>query len=247
MSSLTLKISHWLARHCLQDKMPLRGNKGVVSITFDDVAASTCELAGNLLDKYNCKGTFYVAGGLTDKKEEGLQCHSKQQLQDLLQRGHELGCHSYSHVHYDQLTSQQIQQEIHQDIQFLGECGADVNNLNFAYPFGGYSIQAKRLCRQLFQSSRITGGGTMTNEVDLQLLPSYRLYQKSDTSDLASQIELAAKEYGWLIINTHDISAEPSDYGFTPDKLENTIRAIRDAGCHILSVRDAITYWKSGV
>lgn len=247
MPSLPLKISHWLARHCLRNKMPLRGDLGIVSITFDDVAASTCQLAGDLLDKYNSKGTFYVAGGLTDQLEEGILCHSQQQLRNLAQRGHELGCHSYSHVHYDQLTTKQIEREMSQDIQFLASCGADINHLNFAYPFGAYSFQAKRLCQHQFQSSRITGGGTLLNEVDLQLLPSYRLYQKNDTSDLQSQIDLAAKKHGWLIMNTHDISDQPSPYGFSTSRLEDTIQSILNSGCRIMSVKDAISYWKSFV
>lgn len=247
MHSLSLKIGRWLSRHYLQNKMPLKGSQGVVSITFDDVAASTCDIAGTLLDQYQSKGTFYVAGGLTDKYEEGLLCHSQQQLIDLAKRGHELGGHSYSHVHYDQLSSKQIQQEIQQDIQFLASCGADPKNLNFAYPFGGYSFEAKLLCHQYFTSSRITGGGTMIGETDLQLLPSYRLYEKSNTDNLQAQIQLAAQHHGWLILNTHDISDQPSPYGCSTDRLENTMKTIQDSGCQILSVRDAITYWKSFV
>lgn len=245
MTSLSLKVSHWLAKHTLQKKMPLNGHQGVVSITFDDVAASTCDIAAKLLNQYQVKGTFYVAGGLTDQLEEGILCHSKTQLIDLLGQGHELGCHSFSHTHYDRLSPSQIQMEITKDKAFLADCGVDPNTLNFAYPFGAYSYAAKQLCQQHFVSSRITGGGTMTAQADLQLLPSYRLYQQYDTSDLNEQIHIAAQQHGWLILNTHDISDTPSPYGYTTSELDKTINAILSSGCQIMSVKEAITYWQS--
>jgi peptidoglycan/xylan/chitin deacetylase (PgdA/CDA1 family) len=247
-NSILLRASRIAARHLLKDTLPLYGNSGVVSFTFDDAPASACTTGAAVLEKHGVRGTFYVAGGLTDRLEEGKPCHSEAQLKALLAAGHELGCHSYSHIHCDVLNSVVLSTELSRNATFLEELGVDSNHLNFAYPFGAYALGAKHICGTRFRSSRITGGGPHIGEADLQALKTFRLYEdptaNTGVTTFDAALALTAEHKGWLIINTHDIDDSPSRYGYTPAHLDEAISATIAAGCKIMTVSDAITYWQ---
>lgn len=60
-----------------------------VYLTFDDGPSIYTEEILDILDEYNIKATFFVLG----KEDE----ESRKLLQDIVDRGHTLGMHSYSH------------------------------------------------------------------------------------------------------------------------------------------------------
>ncbi len=246
--TLLLRASRIAARHLLKQTLPLHGQTGVVSFTFDDAPASACITGSAVLEKHGVRGTFYIAGGLTDQLEEGKPCHSQAQLKQLLATGHELGCHSYSHIHCDVLNSAVFSMELSRNAAFLEELGVDTNRLNFAYPFGAYALGAKHVCSTRFRSSRITGGGPHIGEADLQALKTFRLYEDAtanqDIVTFDEALALTTEHHGWLIVNTHDIADVPSRYGYTPTHLDDAVTATIAAGCQILTVADAITYWQ---
>ena len=245
---LALRISRGLARHTLTNMLPLRGAAGVVSFTFDDAPASACEAGAQALERHGVRGTFYVAGGLTGQNEEGKPCHTLQHLRHLLQSGHELGCHSYSHVRCDLLDQTGLVQELDRNAQFLRELGVDIGALNFAYPFGAFAFGAKRICSERFRSSRITGGGLHTGHADLNALKTHRLYDVAvDAESYETLLARAAQQRGWLIINTHDIENPASRFGYTPERLDQAISAALAAGCKVLPVNAAIDYWQQNV
>ncbi len=242
-SKLALRISRRLAQHAFKEILPLRADVGVVSFTFDDVPASACVAGAQALERHGARGTFYVAGGLTDALEEGKPCHSREQLRTLLATGHELGCHSYSHIRCDTLTAAELERELDRNAAFLAELGVDPLTLNFAYPFGAYAYNAKRICSKRFRSSRITGGGTHEDYADLNALKTHRLYDVHvDAENYDTLLQRTVRRKGWLIVNTHDVEDPPSRYGFTPERLERAVAAALAAGCKVLPVNAAIDY-----
>jgi peptidoglycan/xylan/chitin deacetylase (PgdA/CDA1 family) len=243
-SKLALRISRRLSQHAFRNIIPLQGPAGVVSFTFDDAPASACEAGAHALEHNGVRGTFYVAGGLTGRLEEGKPCHSREHLQALLAAGHELGCHSFSHVRCDTLTAAVLNDELDRNAAFLSEFGLDPAQLNFAYPFGAYAYNAKRICSARFTSCRITGGGTHEGHADLNALKTHRLYDLPlDAEDFDTLLARTARSKGWLIINTHDVEDPPSRFGYTPARLEHAVAAALAAGCKVLPVNAAIDYW----
>ncbi|ASU38211.1 chitin deacetylase [Herbaspirillum sp. meg3] len=245
-SKLALRISRRLSQHAFRNLLPLEAEAGVVSFTFDDAPASACEAGAHALEHNGVRGTFYVAGGLTGGMEEGKPCHSREHLQTLLANGHELGCHSYSHIRCDNLSADALEAELDRNAAFLAELGVDIGALNFAYPFGAYAYNAKRICSRRFRSSRVTGGGTHEHVADLNALKTHRLYDLPvDAENYETLLQRTARNKGWLIVNTHDVESPPSRFGYTPDRLEHAIAAALAAGCKVLPVNAAIDYWES--
>ncbi len=64
-----------------------------VYLTFDDGPSIYTEDILDILDQYDVKATFFVVG----KEDE----NSKELLRQIVDRGHTLGMHSYSHVYRD--------------------------------------------------------------------------------------------------------------------------------------------------
>lgn len=249
MQDLKKRLSRMLARRFSTKPLKLTPGVGVVSFTFDDAPASACLQGAEVLQAHNCRGTYYIAGGLTDHQEQGRDCHSRPQLLTLREHGHELGCHGWSHMAYDRSSAEVFKQELDQNAAFLESLGVARDSLNFAYPFGAYSYGAKQVCAPRFQSCRITGNGLHRGAVDLTMLGSYRLYGDTVTPEhwqpaIAATASAAATEGGWLIVNTHEVDAEHGPYGCSPETLDNMVSAALAAGCVVLPVAGAIAHWR---
>jgi len=245
-TKLSLRISRRLSQHAFKNLLPLQAAAGVVSFTFDDAPASACQTGALILEQQGVRGSFYIAGGLTDALEQGKPCHSKQDLLNLLENGHELGCHGFSHVRCDTLTAVALQRELDRNSAFLSQLGVDTTRLNFAYPFGAFAYNAKRITSARFRSSRITGGGTHIGLADLNALKTHRLYDVAvDADDYESLLARTAHNQGWLIVNTHDVEQSPSRFGTTPQRLEQAIAAALASGCQVLTMNAAIDYWSA--
>lgn len=77
----------------------------VVSISFDASWGADKTIAIlDILDKYNVKTTFFLVGGWVDKYPD--------MLQEIFSRGHEIGNHSDTHAHMNQLSEQGIRNEL---------------------------------------------------------------------------------------------------------------------------------------
>lgn len=244
MTDLGMRVSRKLAVLAARKNLRLDPGKRVVSFTFDDAPRSACHEGAAILERLGARGTFYIAGGLTDKVEEGRPCHSLADLQALHQAGHELACHGFSHRRYDQTPARELAQELDRNAGFLQRVGADPARLNFAYPFGAYSLGAKRVCGPRFVSSRITGNGLHKGNVDLSLLGSYRLYGETGKATHWQAAISETARGGWLIVNTHEVADDFGPYGCAPATLHDMARQALDNGCEVLTVQAAIDYFR---
>ena len=242
--SIAQRASRYLSRYTDRHLLPLRGDAGVVSFSFDDAPMSACIAGAEALRKHSVRGTFYIAGGLTDGVEEGLPCHSEAALRSLLADGHQLGAHSYSHVHVDRLDAATRKSEFDRSTAFLAGLGVDPRTLDFAYPFGGVSLGAKHDCAARYRSARATGGGTHVGVADLNALRTHRFYSaQPDGMSYVRCLETAASQRGWLVVNTHEVQDRPGPFGCTQQALETAIGQALDAGCQVLTVGAALDYW----
>ena len=111
----------------------------VISVTFDASWGGDKTLAIlDLLDQYNAKATFFLVGIWVDKYPELVQ--------EIANRGHEIGNHSDSHAHFTQISDAQIRQE-------LKDCSDKIEDLTgtrptlFRPPYGDYNSKVITVVR----------------------------------------------------------------------------------------------------
>lgn len=244
MMSLYKKASRFAARHLAGRWINLRKQQGVVSFSFDDVPASACHIGAEILERYQARGSFYVCGKLTDGKEQGQTCHSVKDLQKLVADGHEIGCHTYSHMNCANNGLSALRQDWQRNQAFFEK--HQLPNRGFAFPFGAYDFFSKIAASERFLYNRITGGGTHIGKADLSALRAQALYaDKTDADTVLQLIQQTANEGGWLIFYSHEVRNEPGPWGTTPEQLEMALRIASQSSCRILTVEKAIAFFQS--
>lgn len=111
----------------------------VVSISFDASwgADKTISIL-DILDKHNVKTTFFLVGGWVDKYPD--------MLQEIVSRGHEIGNHSDTHAHMNQLSEQGIKKEL-RDMADKVEKLTGVRPVLFRPPYGEYNDRVISVAR----------------------------------------------------------------------------------------------------
>ncbi len=77
-----------------------------IALTFDDGPSIYTKEILDVLDMYNCKATFFVVGNRIEKYEDILK--------EIADRGHEIGCHTWSHKRLTDVSAEEKEIEINQ-------------------------------------------------------------------------------------------------------------------------------------
>jgi len=212
----------------------------IISFTFDDFPRSALHTGGAIMAQYGVRGTYYTSLGLMDQEIPAGHAFSAEDLQQVLDKGHELGCHTFAHCDAWETIPQTFEASIVQNRRTL-EClapGAVMRTLS--YPISGPRPQTKRLAARHFACSR--GGGQRHNvgQVDLNNLAAFFLERSRDNPDrIKAMIDRNKDEQGWLIFATHEVCPNPSHFGCTPAFFEDIVRYSVDSGAQILPVGES--------
>ena len=182
-----------------------------------------------------------VAGGEVDKWSGHWQGARAETIVDLHRRGHEIACHTFSHLRTTDLDATRLAGEIEKNRRYLLGLDPSIRIENFAYPYGLGSVWRKDQLGKTFRSSRGIIPGINSGTVDLQYLRSTPLINgliDRDGVDRAFD-ELAANN-GWLVFYGHDVAATPSPYGCTPDLLRHALDAAAQRNVAIMTVASAL-------
>lgn len=218
----------------------------VISFTFDDVPDSTLHYGAAILEKYGLRGTFYIAGGLTGTSETSRQLITETGIRELADRGHEVGCHTFSHPNVTTLSGAELQSEIDHNRSFLNRIvgkrnGGRSSKLNFAYPYNAVSYLAYPRMARNYRTCRAGENRINRGAISPQMLYGMEIRQPEIHSEqLTQQIDAVKVQPGWLIFFTHDISETPTPYGCTPAAFEKLVKYAVQSGCAILTVNDAL-------
>jgi hypothetical protein len=91
------KASRFLARHVPTKSLRKINPQPLVSFTFDDVPASACREGAAILEAHGVRATYYVCAGGRGAASPCGRLASADDIAALASRGHEIGCHTYSH------------------------------------------------------------------------------------------------------------------------------------------------------
>lgn len=252
------KIKHFMGRlqaHLMRQLAPktlhIPTAHPVISFSFDDVPDSALHNGAAILEKYGLRGTFYIAGNMAGTLEPNRQLINEEGIIELADRGHEIGCHTYTHPNVAALSGAQLQNEIEQNRSFLNRllgrrCEMDGSQRNFAYPYNAVSYFAYRRMAKNYRSCRAGENRINRGAVSPQMLFGMEIGQPDEqVSQLKAEIDAVKTQPGWLIFFTHDISETPTPYGCTPAAFEKLVQYAVQSGCEILTVNEALNVYRA--
>jgi peptidoglycan/xylan/chitin deacetylase (PgdA/CDA1 family) len=156
-------------------------------------------------------------------------------------RGHEIGCHTFSHVAVDRLDAAGMAEECRRNGAALRELCDGIEITNFCYPFGRLSLARKLQLQKRFDTCRGIYEGINAGTIDLGVLRVVELYDRTLTPEkLRNVLRETRQRNGWLVFYTHDVADEPSWIGCSPALLRSTVAAVQAEGLACLSIRDAL-------
>jgi len=124
---------------------------GPMVLSFDDGFENQIANVAPILDTLGLKGVFFAVGralerggdsvgfppSLRGDTRAALPCRyaTRRDLRDLVQRGHEVGCHSYDHVRMTTLNDGQLASDVSRSRLMVEQAIRD-RAYSFCYPYG---------------------------------------------------------------------------------------------------------------
>ena len=198
-----------------------------------------------MLAKHKWRATFYVAAGLAGVQNHHGQSFDKTDLAGLQAKSHEIAGHTYSHLDCGQSTQKQVLAEIARNNVALTAMGVKSPIEHFAWPYGTTNIGNKTALAGHFKSMRGVMSGVNRGRADLNCLKSAPLFSGAKLNHTLGLIEGLKKRPGWLILFTHDVRDNPSEWGVTTKEFLETIAAVKASGALVLPVGEALEMVKN--
>lgn len=234
MSAFLDKMRRRAGRYLDVRPMPVETERGVFSLSFDDIPVSAWTEAGPILAEHGIKATYYVCGGLAGGENQGLPQFETEHLQALYAAGHEVGCHTYEHVSTLRLSAEALEASCARNAAWVAERLDGHRMTTFAYPFGDVALKAKPAIDARFACGRGVRDGVNAGRADRANLQAIGLESRRLPGyDLDALMAETAARRGWLIAYGHDVMDRPTPYGCTPDDLDRVIRLAKAAGLDI--------------
>jgi peptidoglycan/xylan/chitin deacetylase (PgdA/CDA1 family) len=238
---LKARVDNRLSRYFGTTPFRLRNQRPIVSFTFDDFPESAASVGVPILDQYAGPATFYVSGGEVGKWSGHWQGARADTIVELHRRGHEIACHTFSHVRTTDLDGLRLAEEIEQNRRYLLDLDPSIRIENFAYPYGLGSVWRKSQLAKTFRSSRSIIPGINRGTVDLHYLRSTPLINRHiDEDGIDRALDELVATNGWLIFYGHDVAAEPSPFGCTPALLRHALEAAASRNIVVMTVAGAL-------
>lgn len=190
-------------------------SKHKVYLTFDDGPSKSTGDILDILDSYGVKATFFVVG----KEDE----HSKEMLKRIVEEGHTLGMHSYSHVYREIYSSPEAFAE---DFEKLRQYLYDVTGVecsHYRFP-GGSSNTVSTIDMKIF-IDYLTEEGVIFHDWNVSSGDAASKALDADTIVSNSTRDILKRETSVVLL--HDSADKPSTVEALPAIIES-IQAMED-------------------
>jgi peptidoglycan/xylan/chitin deacetylase (PgdA/CDA1 family) len=216
--SLRGKLRRRYTRLAFRKPLRLALDRPMITFSFDDVPATAARAGAQLLEAAGLRGTFYICAGLEDGDGPMGRYGSSEDARRLVAAGHEVACHTYSHIDCGQADQPTIAADVARNGVALAERGAP-DPVSFAYPYGDVSFAAKKALGGRFKTLRTVQAGLVTDGADANQLPAVGIEGEDGEAKALRWMDEAARRKAWLILYTHDVAETPSAWGCTPGAL----------------------------
>jgi peptidoglycan/xylan/chitin deacetylase (PgdA/CDA1 family) len=225
----------------------VRPDRPLISFTFDDFPRTALIAGGAILNRVGVSATYYVSLGLLGKDSPSGPICVRDDLSAVLEQGHELGCHTFSHCHSWETDQVSFEASIIQNSVALKKLipGADFKSLS--YPISEPRPMTKWKAGSRFLCCRAGGQTFNSGTADLNQLAAFFLERSRDgIRSIKELIDANSEERGWTILATHDICPNPSPYGCTPEFFNEVVEYAVKSGARILPVARAVEVLAGG-
>jgi peptidoglycan/xylan/chitin deacetylase (PgdA/CDA1 family) len=241
LSEARVKVSHRLAMHLHVGRFRLRNATPMVSFTFDDLPKSAVTTGAEILEAHDARGTFYVSGGLVGVGTTDWDSGDAADVVSLHRRGHEIGCHTFSHQRACDLDDAALADEIARNRDYFRALDPAIEIETFAYPFGYGSFARKQQLKSEFRTCRSIVPGVNSGSVDMQFLRAMPLIDRQMSRDgIERAFDEAQENNGWLIFYGHDVAGNPSPYGCSPALVDHALKAAARRKIPALTMAEAL-------
>jgi peptidoglycan/xylan/chitin deacetylase (PgdA/CDA1 family) len=184
----------------------------MISFCFDDVTDTALSVGAKLLEARGLRGSFFVCGGLLGKTGHMGAYATRDQVVAAANAGHEIGCHSYSHLDCGRAGPKDIERDLDRNHHALAAMGV-AQPTTFAFPFGDVSLAAKRVAGDRFQLCRALHHGVIGPGADLNQAPAVGIEGRHGEAVARRWMRAAASQGAWLILYTHSLGPSASEFG----------------------------------
>src|SRR5271165_5890727 len=91
----------------------------IVSFSFDDFPRSAVRNAAAILEGHGVAGTYYLSRSFNGATVDGIEYYDLGDLRRLIDNGHEIGCHTASHLHATRVARSRLLDDIEANAEFL--------------------------------------------------------------------------------------------------------------------------------
>jgi peptidoglycan/xylan/chitin deacetylase (PgdA/CDA1 family) len=242
------KARRFLADNFCQRMVSITTPVPIISFTFDDAPQSALYMGREILKAYGARATYFISLGLLGAETEVGKIASADDLARVVHDGGELGCHTFDHLDAWHTTSEAFVASVGRNREALQRILPGATFTSFAYPKSGANLSVKSRLGKTFGCCR--GGGQAANVdcADLNLLKACFLDRRTGAGPefIRTLVDYNARRRGWLIFVTHDVVADPSPCGCSPEFFERVVRYASQSDSLLLPVGEACTKLVSG-
>ena len=207
----------------------------MLSLSFDDAPLTAATAGAAILEARGLRGTFYVSAGLAGKDAPMGVCAGSEDYRRLAAAGHELACHTYSHLDCGRASGPGAKADVERNVETLAAWGAPTLE-SFAYPYGDVGPGPKAALAGRFSTLRALHHGIIERGSDLNQAPAVGIEGPPGPAAARRWMERAKARNAWLILYTHDVAPDPSPWGCTPETFAAIIDEALAAGFEIDTV-----------
>ncbi len=235
--SLKAKLRRRYARLVHRRAARVRLDRPMVSFSFDDAPLSAVEVGAPLLEARGALGTYFIAMGMAGLTGPMGRFAGAGDLERLVAAGHELGCHTYSHLDCGSASVADMESDVLKNRAALTGLGAPAP-ATFAYPYGDVSPAAKHTLAGRFVLMRALHHGLIRDGVDLNQAPAVGIEGPDGEAVATRWLDQALSDRAWLILYTHDVADDATPWGCTPQALSRLIDRALAGGADIVTVEE---------
>jgi peptidoglycan/xylan/chitin deacetylase (PgdA/CDA1 family) len=229
------------ARFLFKRQLLIKSSIPLISFTFDDFPKSAWQTGGAILKSYGLAGTFFASLGLIGTQARMGRMFDREDLSELLEQGHELGCHTFAHSDAGETKASVFEDSILKNREELQQLKVPASFRTFSYPISVPRPWSKLRASRYFDCCRGGGQNFNAGTADLNYLNAYFLEKSSSRPEAVKEIiDRNGTARGWLVFATHDICAQPSPFGCSPAFFDDIVRYSLASGAKVLPLVEAL-------